>query len=171
MKHKIGLCVALVLTFSSLGFAFNKPDFNGEWVLDRARSFGMPPTMTQTMTVKQTETQIEVDMKLIEPNNERTVKDTYILDGKEHEFNPPAPANAAPDAPKPTGKRTSTWLPNNAGIMVTEQTTTQTPNGAATTQIVRKWTFTASGEMTIDMFIDNARGSFETKRIFKKKTS
>ncbi len=80
--------------------------------MDRGRSFGLPGNMQQTMTVAQTEDQIEVETKLIMPDNERTVKDTYVLDGKEHEFTPPLPPNAAPNAPAPKGKRTANWLPN-----------------------------------------------------------
>jgi len=169
MTRKLTLCCMFVLVLSCLSFAATKPDFNGDWVMDRARSFGLPANMEQTMVVKQTATQIEVETKLIQPGNERTVKDTYILDGKEYEFAPPVPPNAPADAPKPKAKRTSTWLPSGDGIIVTEVTTTETPKGPETSQVVRKWTFTGNGELTIAMFIDRPTGSFEAKRIFTKK--
>jgi hypothetical protein len=35
------------------------------------------------------------------------------------------------------------------------------------TQTVRKWTI-SSGELVVDMYIDNPNGSFEAKRIFTK---
>src|SRR6185295_4871990 len=127
MISKSILCSSM-LVVSFLSFAAVKPDFNGAWTMDRERSFGLPGNMQQSMTVKQNGDQVEVETKLIQPGNERTVKDSYILDGKEYEFAPPVPPNAPADAPKPKGKRTSKWLPNGEGIMVTEITTTETPN-------------------------------------------
>jgi len=169
MIRKLSFCGALVLVFSCLTLAAAKPDFNGAWVMDRARSFGLPGNMQQTMTVKQSADQFEVETKLIQPGNERTVNDTYILDGKEYDFAPPVPPTAPADAPKPKGKRTSKWLPNGDGILVTEVTTTETPKGTATTQVVKKWTYTAEGELTIAFFVDGPNGSYEAKRIFSRK--
>ena len=146
-----------------------KPDFTGSWAMDRARSFGMPPNMQQTMVVTHKGDHVELETKLIQPNNERVVKDSYMLDGKEHEFQPPTPPNAPKDAPPPPkGKRTGNWLPAGNGFTVTETTTNQTPQGPVTSQLTRKWTLTADGELVIDMYIDNPNGSFETKRIFKR---
>jgi hypothetical protein len=108
---------------------------------------------------------MEVETKLIQPNNERTQKDTYVLDGKEYEFTPLVPPNQTP----PKGKRTVKWLPNGDGIIVTEITTAETPNGPATTQVVKKWTFTAEGEVTIASFVDAPTVSYEAKRIFVRK--
>jgi hypothetical protein len=154
----------------ALGFvvAAAKPDFSGSWTMDRARSFGMPGNMQQTMVVKQTGDEIQLETKLIQPDNERTVKDSYVLDGKEHEFTPPAPPNAPANAPAAKGKRTATWLPNGNGIVVNESTTTETPKGPVTSQLIRKWTLTGEGELTVDLYIDGPNGSFETKRIFKR---
>ena len=169
MTRRLLPCCMFVLAFGCLSLAATKPDFNGDWVMDRMRSFGIPANLESTMIVKQTAGQIEVETKLIQPGNERTQKDTYILDGKEYDFAPPVPANAPADAPKPKGKRTSNWLPNDAGIIVTDVTTVETAKRAETTQIVRKWTFTANGEVTIAMFVDRPTGSFEAKRIFVRK--
>jgi hypothetical protein len=170
MTRIITIACALVLISACLAAeALTKPDFNGAWVMDRARSFGLPGNMQQTMTVKQTADQIEVETTLIQPDNERKVKDTYVLDGQEHEFTPPTPPNAAPDAPRPKGKRTSNWLPNGDGILVTEVTTTETPKGTVTSQVSKKWTFTGEGELTIAMFVDGPNGSYEAKRIFARK--
>jgi hypothetical protein len=147
-----------------LAVATGKPNFTGSWTMDRARSYGLPADMQQTMSVTQSEESIQVETKLIQPNNERSVKDTYVLDGKEHEFTPPAPAGQTPGK----GKRTTTWLPAGNGIMVTEVTTSETPKGPATTQVVRKWTLSNQGELIIDMFIDAPNISYETRRIFVK---
>jgi hypothetical protein len=168
MTRKLTLSGAFVLAFTYLVLAVAKPDFNGAWVMDRARSFGLPGNMQQTMTVKQTGDQIEVETKLIQPDNERIVKDTYVLDGKEYEFAPPVPPNAPADAPKSKGKRISSWLPKGDGILVSEVTTTETAKGTVTSQVVKKWTFTAEGELTIAMFVDGPNGSYEAKRIFVK---
>ena len=92
------------------------------------------------------------------------MKDTYMLDGKEYDFTPPAP----PNQPPAKGKRTATWLPGDKGIQVTEVTTAETPKGPVTTQMVRKWTISGQGELVIDMYIDNPNVSYEAKRIFTK---
>lgn len=120
--------------------------------------------MNQTLVIIQKDEQIELETKLVQPNNERTVKDTYILDGKEHEFTLPVP----PNQPPAKGKRTATWLPGDKGIEVTEVMTSETPNGTVNSQIVRKWTISSEGELVIDMYVDNPNMSYETKRIFKK---
>ena len=163
MARKILLMGAAILACSWFAFAATKPDFNGTWTMDRGRSFGLPPDMNQTMSVSQKDDQIELETKLIQPNNERSIKDTYILDGKEHEFTP----LAQPNQPPPKGKRTATWLPGDRGIQVTDVTTAETPKGPVTTQTVRKWTL-SNGELVIDMYVDNPNISYEAKRIFKK---
>lgn len=164
MARKFLLMAVAIMALSAFALAATKPNFSGSWTMDRARSFGMPGNMNQVMTVTQTEDKLELETKLIQPGNERVVKDTYNVDGKEYEFTPQTP----PNQPPAKGKRTATWLPGDKGITVTEVTTAEGPKGPVTTQIVRKWTFSGSGELVIDMYIDNANGSFETKRIFTK---
>lgn len=166
MAKKMLLTIGLMFVLSLVAFAFQKPNFAGSWNMDRTRSFGLPGNMTQTMTVTQKDDQIEVETKLIQPGNERVQKDTYVLDGKEHEFQPPTPPNA--QAPPAKGKRTATWLPSGNGITVTDVTTSETPKGPVTTQIVRKWTISTQGELIIDMYVDNPNMSYEAKRIFKR---
>jgi hypothetical protein len=161
--------VAMVLAICLLAIAVPKANFNGGWIMDRNRSFGLPRDLDSTMTVTQAEDKIEVETKLIQPGSERTLNDTFIFDGKEHDFNPPAPPNAPADAPKPKGKRTSAWLPDGKGILLTESITNETPQGPVTTQLVRKWIFTSDNELTITTFVDGPRGSYEAKRIFLRK--
>lgn len=168
MARKMLITIAVTLAVSILAFAADKPNFAGSWTMDRGRSFGLPPNMNQTMTVTQKDDQIEVETKLIQPGNERAQKDTYILDGKEHDFTPPVPPNTPANQPPPKGKRTSNWLPGGNGITVTDVTTAETPTGPATTQIVRKWRLSSEGELIIDMYVDGPRGSYEAKRIFKR---
>ena len=164
MAKKVLIVLAAMMVFSIIALAAAKPNFSGTWNMDRARSFGMPGDMTQVITITQKDDQLEVETKIIQPNNERTIKDTFVLDGKEHEFTPAVP----PGQPVPKGKRTVTWLPGEIGIMVTDVTTAQTPNGEATTQNVRKWVINAEGELVVDTYVDGPRGSYEAKRIFKK---
>jgi len=164
MARKVLISIATITTLSVIALAATKPNFSGTWTMDRARSFGLPGNMNQTMVITHKEEQIEVETKLIQPGNERVVKDTYILDGKEHEFTP----QAAPNQPPAKGKRTVNWLPGDKGITVTEVTTAETPKGPVTTQVVRKWTISSQGELVIDMYVDNPNVSYEAKRIFKK---
>ena len=164
MSKKILICVATIIGLTAVALAATKPNFSGTWTMDRARSFGLPGNMTQILTITQTDDKIELETKLIQPGNERSMKDTYNLDGKEHEFTPQAPPNQTP----PKGKRTVSWMPGDKGLMVTEVTVAETPKGPVTSQVVRKWTITSQGELVIDMYIDNPNGSFEAKRIFTK---
>ena len=164
MTRKMLLMAAMALTLSGLAFAVTKPNFSGTWNMDRARSFGLPGNMNQTLTITHKDDQIELETKLIQPDNERVVKDTYILDGKEHEFTP----QVAPNQPPAKGKRTFVWLPGDKGLEITEVTTAETPKGPVTTQVVRKWTISSEGELVIDMYVDNPNISYEAKRIFKK---
>lgn len=165
MAKKTLLIVAAMMTLSLIAFAATKPNFGGTWTMDRARSFGLPADMNQTLTINQLEDRLEVETKLIQPNNERTVKDTYTLDGKEYDFTPAVP----PNAPPAKGKRTAVWLPGDRGIQVTDVTTAETPKGPVTTQTVRKLTISGQGELVIDMYVDNPNVSYEAKRIFIKK--
>ena len=164
MTRKMLLIAAATMTLSVLVFAATKPNFSGTWNMDRGRSFGLPGNMNQTLTIMHKDDQIELETKLIQPDNERVVKDTIILDGKEHEFTPVVP----PNQPPAKGKRTAVWLPDDKGIQVTEVTTAETPKRPVTTQSVRKWTITAAGELVIDIYVDNPNISYEAKRIFKK---
>jgi len=169
MIRKMTTASVAILIICLLAIATPKPNFSGVWVMDRTRSFGQPPNMQQTMTVTQTENQIELETKLIQADTERTVKDTYVLDGKEYDFTPPMPANTPPNTPPAKGKRTANWLPNANGILVSEVITNETPKGPSTTQLMRKWTLTGEGELTITTFVDAPNISYESKRIFLKK--
>ena len=163
MTRKILLMAAAIMALSAIALAATKPNFSGTWTLDQARSYGIPQNMKQILTITQTDDRIELETKIIQPNNERTVKDTYVLDGKEYDFTPLAP----PNQPAPTRKRTATWLPGDRRNQVTDVTTAETQRGTVKTQTVRKWTM-SGGELVVDMYIDNPNGSFEAKRIFTK---
>jgi len=167
MKTSSMIGIVGVLLACSASISAQKPDFSGYWTMDRARSFGLPGNMNQTISVTQTGDEITVETKLIQPDNERTVKDTYVLDGKERDFTPQVPPGAPP-APPPKAKRTANWLPAGNCILVTEVTTSETPKGPVTSQVVRKWTI-ANGELVIATYVDNPNVSYEAKRIFVRK--
>ena len=163
MKRGLIIGVLFLMLVSSASAFAQKTDFSGSWTMDRARSFGLPGNMNQTMTVTQSGDEIAVEMKLIQPNNERTVKDNYVLDGKERDFTPQTP----PGAPPTKGKRTAYWMTGNKGILIEEVSTAETPNGPAVTKVTRKWTI-SNGELIVDMYVDNPNISYEAKRVFKK---
>jgi len=165
MAKKVLIAFAAIMVLSIIALAAAKPNFSGTWTMDRARSYGMPGDMMQVLTITHKDNTLEVETKITQPNNERTVKDTIVVDGKEHEFQPPAPPGG--QAP-PKGKRTANWLPGETGITVTDITTSQTPKGDVTTQNMRKWTINGQGELVIDSYVDNPNVSYEAKRIFKK---
>jgi hypothetical protein len=158
------LITAAIFVLSVIALAAAKPNFSGSWTMDRARSFGLPRDMNQTLTITQKDDRIELETKLIQPNNERSIKDTFVLDGKEYDFTPLVP----PNQPPATGKRTAIWLPGDRGIQVTDVTTAETPKGPVKTQTVRKWTISSQGELIVDMYVDNPNISYEAKRIFTK---
>jgi len=169
MVHKMTSGAGVILVLCLLATANPKVNFSGAWVMDRDRSIGQPANVQQSMTLTQAEDQIVVETKLVTPDNERTVKDTYKIDGKEYDFTPPLPLNAPANAPVAKGKRTVSWLPNGNVLLVTEDVTNETAKGPQTTHLVRKWTFTGEGELTITNFVDTPTISYESKRIFTKK--
>ncbi len=170
MKSKIWLpaIIAFGLACGAFGQAAQKPSFGGTWTMDRARSFGMPADMQQSMTVKQNGDSIELETKIITAKGETSISDSYLIDGQEREFTPQG--NSGP-IPNSKGRRKANWLPNGKGIMVEEVSTVETEKGVVTNQLTRKWTFSGDGELTIDLYYDVTAGSFETKRIFIRKAS
>jgi len=164
MAKRISISVLTIMVLSAIALAATTPNFSGTWNLDGGRSYGLPQNMNQILTITQKEDQIDLETKIIQPGNERVVKDTYFLDGKEHEFTPQAP----PNQPPPKGKRTVNWLPGDKGLTITEVTTAESPKGPVTTQVVRKWTLSPQGELIVDMYVDNPNISYEAKRIFIK---
>lgn len=164
MAKKLLIALAAIMALSILALAATRPNFSGTWNMDRGRSFGMPGDMTQILTITQKDDQMEIETKIVQPNNERTVKDTYYFDGKEHEFTPVV----ASGQPPTKGKRTASWMAGEVGLLVTDVTTAQTPKGEVTTINQRKWTINNQGELVIDSYVDNPNISYEAKRIFKR---
>ncbi|MEK6300770.1 MAG: hypothetical protein AABO41_08625 [Acidobacteriota bacterium] len=166
MKPKVVIGSAVpVLCLLQIALAVAKPDFSGTWVLDKNRSFNNPPGLEQTLNIVHAGDQIKLDSKVVTARGEQTINDSYTLDSKESDF---TPAGGQPGA---KGKRTSSWLPDGRRILISDEITTDSPNGPVTQKIMRRWTLSADGStLTVDYFFDNPGGvSYEAKRIFVKK--
>ena len=162
LKHIISAGI-LVLCFIQVVLAASKPDFSGNWVMDKNRSFSNPPGLEQTLLVSHTGDQIKVEAKLKTQQGEQTISETYTLDGKETEFAPPG---AQPGA---KGKRKAMWLPDGRGAVIEDIVTSDSANGPVTRKTIRKWTLSPDGRtLTVDYYFDDQRGSFEAKRVFTK---
>jgi hypothetical protein len=167
MKRQNAITAVAILLFASgIASGSRRPNFSGTWVMDASRSIGIPPDLQQTITVTHSGDQVKVEIKITSSQGERSFADVYTLDGKEVEFTPQGMTGPAPGK----GKRKSSWLPNDRGILVSEETTTESPNGPVINQQTRKWTMSADGStLTADYYFDGPRGSFETKRVYVKK--
>jgi hypothetical protein len=160
-----GFACALLL-FAGTWMPAARPNFAGTWSLEHARSYSIPRDSQQTMVVTHDGDRLSIETRIVSPQGERTVKDSYTLDGKEAEFTPQVPA----DVLVGKGKRTGRWLPNDTGFVVEEEYQTKTPEGQTVdNRLTRKWIMWADGSLSIDLYTDNPRGSFETKRVFIKK--
>src|SRR5688572_31604398 len=131
-----------------------RPDFSGRWELDAAKSEGVPPETKQTMTVKQTGDRLEVETKITGPQD-RTVNDTFTLDGKPTEFTPSMLAGGTAK----NGTRTSTWSADGNGMDVIEQADVETSQGADTIKGKRTWRLSEDKKvLTIEIDLVGDRG-------------
>jgi hypothetical protein len=167
MRHTFCLISILVGLSISIAPAADpaRPDFSGRWELDAAKSEGLPPDMKQSMTVKQTGDRLEVETKISGPQGDRTVNDSYALDGKAAEFTP-----ALIGAGKTKkGTRTASWSADGAGIDVTEEADVETPEGADTIKGKRTWRLSEGGKvLTIEIDLAGERGPIKGKRVYRK---
>jgi hypothetical protein len=142
-----------------------RPDFSGRWELDAAKSEGVPPDTKHSMTVKQTGDRLEVVTKITGPQQDRTVNDTFTLDGKPAEF---TPAMLAGGTAK-NGTRTASWSADGKGMDVIEQADVETPQGADTIKGKRTWRLSEDGKvLTIEIDLAGERGPIKGKRVYQK---
>lgn len=161
------LTACAVLAASALGVAAAaaaKSNFSGTWVLDVARSEGLPPTLQQTVTITHEGDKLDLVLKQKSQQGERTVNETFVLDGKQAAFNPPPPP---PNQPQPrNGKRTARWLPDG-GIEVADTWDLDTPDGPDTFELKRKWTLAPDGKtFTVEQSFKGMLGLSQTKRVY-----
>lgn len=167
MKRKIvsGGAVAALVFAVSLCVVAAKANFSGTWTLDKSKTVGLPPDIDQVMTVVQTDDKISLETKVTTPQGEQTVADSYTLTGSETEFTP-----RGPNGMTGKGKRTAKWTADGNGLEVSEEATFETPEGAVTVQITRRWAMASDGKtLTIEMTIKDPNGTRETKRTFVRK--
>lgn len=149
--------IFLMLAFFGVAAAVQKPNFNGKWKLDKDRSFSNPAGLDQSLSITQTGDEIKLEANIKTARGEQNITETYTLNDKEMDFTPPAPPGAK-------GKRKASWSPNGRGLIIYDQAFIEDKPASATT---RKWTLAPDGKtLTIDYFIDDQRGSFESKRVF-----
>jgi hypothetical protein len=159
MRLKILLAFLTLFLFASIsGSAGDKANLSGTWKLDQDKSFSNGPGFDQTMTITHSGEKMKLDAKQKSPRGEVTINEEYTLDGSEAEFTPQAPPNSK-------GKRRASWLINGRGILVEDEIS----DGKTTRRVARKMSLSADGKvLTVDIFIDDQRGSFELKRVYNK---
>jgi hypothetical protein len=160
---KLTKTLIVMFCLFALSFAAAKPNLSGTWKLDKDRSFSNAPGLDQTMTIVHSGDEVKVDAKVIVQGREQQINETWTIDNQEHDFTPPG---AQPGA---KGKRKASWLPNDKGVLVEDETTAKTPNGDVTARTTRKYTLSPDGaSLTVDYFIDRGAVSAEAKRVFTK---
>ena len=155
------VAIAAIFLLAAFPAVPPKPDISGKWVMDKDRSFSNPAGLDQTMTIAHGGNDVKVDAVLKTPQGERSVSESWAIDGQEREFTP-VTAGA-------TGKRTASWLPGDRGILVRDETVTGSPNGPVKQVVTRKYTLSLDRRtLTVDYYSDTPRGSFESKRVFTR---
>ena len=167
MKYPISFTSILVALSLLTALAADpaRPDFSGRWELDTAKSDGLPPGMKQSLTVKQTGDRLEVETK-IAGAQDRTVNDTYTLDGKPAEFTPAILGGGK--AKK--GTRTASWSTDGKGIDIVEDAEVETADGAADEiKGKRTWRLSPDGKvLTIEIDLTGNSGPIKSKRLFNR---
>ena len=163
--RKSTLANVTLLALSLLAFAAAKANFTGTWVMDSSRTEGVPAGVEQTMTLTQSEDKLVLENKINTGQGENTVKDTYIINGKEMEFTQKV------NDQESKGKRTTKWLADGSGFESSEEIARQAPDGTQIAQqVTRKWVMAADGKsFTVEMSVKGPNGTQQTKRVFVKK--
>lgn len=160
------MSVALLVCAFGLVSAYAKANFSGTWTLDKTKSEGLPAVIKdQVLTVKQDGDKLTIDSKMTTDDGDLTNSDVYTLDGKPADF-----TDKRPNGLEGKGKRTAKWSADGNGIEVSEEISYDTPQGAVTVNVTRKWALSADGKsLTIDMDIASPMGSQHVKRVLVKK--
>lgn len=164
MKSRVAMGAAVVVL--SLATAAAQANFAGTWVLDPARSQGVPEGVTMTMIVKQDGDRLQVETAIAAPQGQQTIPDLFVLDGKETDYKAPVIGQGSGK-----GKRTAKWTGDKTAFESTESATISGPDGEATLSAKRKWTLSPDGNtLTIDMTTSGPQGEMVSKRVFTKKS-
>ena len=144
--------------------ATQKPNFSGAWLLDKAKSEGVPPSVDQTVTIAQDGDKVEVATRTTSERGEQNSKSTYVLDGKEAEvtLSGPMPGSTA------KGKQTAKWSAEGKGFESTDEGTFETPNGPATIKTSRKFQLSPDGATLVIETSREGPITQKSKRVFTK---
>ncbi len=164
MRVRFLASLAALFLVAATAAAQTKPNFAGTWVLDAAKSEGLPQGVEETMTVKQDGDKIAIESKLKSPRGERTMTMDFAADGKEGPFTIRMGPNEV------TGKRTAKWGADAATVETTETADVPTPDGGtASLKTWRKWTVAADGKtLTVEETRTGPRGEQKMKRVYTK---
>jgi hypothetical protein len=154
----------LIATFCAIIVAA-KANFSGTWVLDKAKSEGLPPNLDQVLTVTQDGDKITVQTKTTSDQGEQSISDSYTINGQETEITPRGPRGLTGK-----GKRTAKWSADGNSFESNEDDTFDTQAGPVSVQIMRKWSLPADGKtLTIEQNVKSPMGEQQFKRTFVKK--
>ena len=144
--------------------ATQKQSFSGVWVLDKAKSEGLPPSVDQTVTIAQDGDKVEVATKTTSERGEQNSKSTYVLDGKEAEaaLSGPMPGNIV------KGKQTARWSADGKGFESIDEGTFETPNGPATIKTSRKFRLSPDGATLVIEISREGPITQKSRRVFAK---
>src|SRR5215212_2858956 len=90
IKNGIGSLLFLLIALTVVAAA-DKGNFSGTWIMDPAKSEGLPPDVEQMMKVSQTDDKIMLETKVVSDQGSFTISDSYTANGKEVEFVPQTP--------------------------------------------------------------------------------
>jgi hypothetical protein len=159
------ITVLLASSLSLFAAAAAKASFSGVWIMDRARSTGLPENMEQKMRVTVEGDKLDLETDLFVGDDVNTVHDNYTLNGKEVDFQVNLPSGQ-----QATGKRTAKWSEDGFGLEVRENATFDTPDGKVTTTMQRKWAMSADGKtLVIELNHTGPNGPISSKRTFTRK--
>ncbi len=168
MRHPFFLTSILLALSILIAPAANpaRPDFSGRWELDAAKSEGLPPEMKQSMTVKQSVDRLEVETKITGPQGDRSINDTYTVDGKPAEWTP-AVLGGGGKAKK--GTRSASWSSDGSGMDIIEEAEIETSEGVDTIKGKRSWRLSENGKvLTIELDLTGEQGPIKGKRVYRK---
>lgn len=162
----IALITALLAAVASSPAAPVQTDFTGTWVLDAARSVGLPPDLAVTMTMKQAGDRIDVETHLKSPMGEQETVDAFELNGVEADFKPSL------NAPYPvSGRRMARWSEDRNGFESTDRITVDAPDGAVNFTSVLRWSLPpGSDTLTVEVTMNGPQGERKSTRVFVRQS-
>lgn len=164
LRKTMGGLLLSAFLFTAIGAA-DKANFNGQWVMDKTKSTGLPPEMEQRMKVEQDGDKISIETSVFQGDDVNTVPDSYTLDGKEVEI--PARLQSGEQT---KAKRTAKWNDAGNGFEVRDVAVFDTVDGKVTITTVRKWALGADGKsLVIEMSRTTPDGDAASRRLFNRK--